>query len=435
MTMPIALGLVDRRGRRPAAASQPTRAPPNSRRGVFALEGARRSIVFTGVKRRPALSALRGFSAPVRVDDDLTEDDLTIAAQARQRQFQSLAGAAEPRDPPVAALGRRDPRRAARPRSPGGFIDAYGSVVDDALAGRIDPAFAALALILPGEADLAREIGRDVDPDAIRAARESLRGALGRAHADRLAALHDSMADPRALQPRRRRRRPPRAAQRRAGDVRRGQRDRRRRSAPIAQFADADNMTEKLGALAALSTIPGPAREHALDAFARRYAAEPLILDKWFALQAQIAERGTLDRVRALMNHHAFSLANPNRVRALIGGFTANQTQFNRADGAGYDLLAEIVLTLDPTNPQIAARLLTAMRSWRSLEPARRERRRRRCGASRPQSRTLRGCARHRHARLPESTRSPVTAQAPCMVDANVASAALQRKKFASTFH
>ena len=139
------------------------------------------------------------------------------------------------------------------------------------------------------------------------------------------------------------------------------------------QLAEADNMTEKLGALAALATIPGPPREHALEAFARSYAAEPLILDKWFALQAQIAESGTLARVRGLMAHHAFSLANPNRVRALIGGFTANQTQFNRADGAGFDFLAEIVLALDPTNPQIAARLLTGLRSWRSLEAGRRD--------------------------------------------------------------
>ena len=99
---------------------------------------------------------------------------------------------------------------------------------------------------------------------------------------------------------------------------------------------------------------------------------EPLILDKWFALQAQIPERETLERVRGLMNHHGFSLANPNRVRALIGGFTANQTQFNRADGAGFALLEEVVAFLDPTNPQIAARLLTAMRSWRSLEEVRR---------------------------------------------------------------
>jgi aminopeptidase N len=71
------------------------------------------------------------------------------------------------------------------------------------------------------------------------------------------------------------------------------------------------------------------------------------------------------------MTHHAFSLSNPNRVRALIGGFSANATQFNRADGAGYDLVCEVVLTLDPTNPQVAARLLTALRSWRSLEAVR----------------------------------------------------------------
>ena len=138
------------------------------------------------------------------------------------------------------------------------------------------------------------------------------------------------------------------------------------------QYAQAANMTEKFGALAALSILPGPARENAFENFGRVYAAEPLILDKWFALQAQIGERDTLDRVQGLMRHHAFSLANPNRIRALIGGFTANQTQFNRADGAGYELLADIVLHLDGANPQIAARLLTALRSWRSLEAGRR---------------------------------------------------------------
>jgi aminopeptidase N len=133
-------------------------------------------------------------------------------------------------------------------------------------------------------------------------------------------------------------------------------------------------MTARLGALAAIAFNPDDAREHALEAFGRRYAMEPLILDKWFALQALIPERETLETVRALMNHRGFSLANPNRVRALIGGFTANQTQFNRADGAGFALLEEVVVFLDPTNPQIAARLLTAMRSWRSLEGVRRGR-------------------------------------------------------------
>ena len=116
-----------------------------------------------------------------------------------------------------------------------------------------------------------------------------------------------------------------------------------------------------------------PERAHALDDFYRRYADDPLVIDKWLALQAAIPEPATLERVRALTSHPAFSMANPNRVRALIGAFAqANQTQFNRPDGAGYDFVADIVLALDPKNPQVAARLMGAFRSWRALEAGRR---------------------------------------------------------------
>jgi len=87
--------------------------------------------------------------------------------------------------------------------------------------------------------------------------------------------------------------------------------------------------------------------------------------------QALIAEPGTLERVKQLMQHPAFSLGNPNRVRALIGGFAANLTQFNRADGAGYEFVADIVVALDKTNPQVASRLLGSFKSWRMLEPGR----------------------------------------------------------------
>ena len=96
------------------------------------------------------------------------------------------------------------------------------------------------------------------------------------------------------------------------------------------------------------------------------------------------------------MNHRGFSLANPNRVRALIGGFTANQTQFNRPDGAGFELLEEMVVFLDPTNPQIAARLLTAMRSWRSLEGRPPGQGRSDAEAYRRPTLAVAGCARHR---------------------------------------
>jgi aminopeptidase N len=264
-------------------------------------------------------------------------------------------------------------RAGAKPGPEPAFVEAYGSIAADALAGRIDPAFAALALTLPSEGDLAREMSVNVDPDAIHRTREDLRGALGRAHAEALTALHATTADAQAFSPDaesagRRALRNVALAMIVAGNAVGG--------ADLAyrQIAEADNMSTRLGALAAIAAIPGARREHALQAFARRFAAEPLILDKWFALQAQIPETGTLDRVRELMTHHAFSLRNPNRVRSLIGGFAANATQFNRADGAGYDFLADIVLELDPANPQVAARLLTAMRSWRSLEPQRQAR-------------------------------------------------------------
>jgi aminopeptidase N len=132
-------------------------------------------------------------------------------------------------------------------------------------------------------------------------------------------------------------------------------------------------MTDRMAALGVLSLLPVPQRDAALEDFYRRYAADPLITDKWLSLQAGIPEPGTLDRVRALTTHPAFSFANPNRVRALIGAFAqGNQTQFNRADGAGYRFVVETARTLDPRNPQVTARLMTAFKSWRALEAGRR---------------------------------------------------------------
>jgi aminopeptidase N len=371
MTMPIALGLVDRDdGDIPLASAEAS--PRELESGVFVLEGERRSIAFTNLKRRPALSFLRGFSAPVRVEDDLTEADLlTLLARDsdsfnRWQALQTLATRLLLRA--VAAI-----RVGAKPAPEPAFVEAYGSVAADALAGRIDPAFAALALTLPSEGDLAREMALNVDPDAIHRVREDLRGALGRAHAEALAALHAKATDAPpfsldAASAGRRALRNVALAMIVAGNAVAGA------QLAFRQIAEADNMSARLGALAAIAAIPGARREHALQAFARRFAAEPLILDKWFALQAKIPEAETLDRVRELMTHHAFSLRNPNRVRSLIGGFAANATQFNRADGAGYDFIADMVLELDPANPQVAARLLTAMRSWRSLEPQRQAR-------------------------------------------------------------
>jgi aminopeptidase N len=139
------------------------------------------------------------------------------------------------------------------------------------------------------------------------------------------------------------------------------------------RFHAADNMTDRLAALAILSYAVLPERHAALAAFHDRYRDDPLVLDKWFALQATVPAVETLDAVKRLQEHPAFSPHNPNRIRALIGAFASgNQTQFNRPDGAGYMFLADFVLDLDRRNPQTAARLLVSFRSWRALEPGRR---------------------------------------------------------------
>ena len=132
-------------------------------------------------------------------------------------------------------------------------------------------------------------------------------------------------------------------------------------------------MTDRLAALSILTSAVLPERVPALASFYERYRGDALVLDKWLALEATTPAPETLDRVRALLRHPAFSMSNPNRIRALVGAFaSANQTQFNRPDGAGYDFLADFALDLDGRNPQTAARLLVSFRSWRALEPGRR---------------------------------------------------------------
>ncbi len=139
------------------------------------------------------------------------------------------------------------------------------------------------------------------------------------------------------------------------------------------QYRSADNMTDRMAALATLNQHDGAARTAALDDFYARHKDDPLIVDKWFALQAGAPGDGTLDRVRTLTKHPAFAMTNPNRVRSLVGAFAqGNQKEFNRADGTGYDFVAGVILELDPSNPQVAARMTTAFRSWRALEPGRR---------------------------------------------------------------
>jgi len=226
---------------------------------------------------------------------------------------------------------------------------------------------------LPGEADIAREIGQDVDPDAIAAARNGLSAAIATRIGRRLRQLHDGLAVPGPFSPD--------AASAGKRSLRNallealaGDRSKEAIALTVDRYRSADNMTDRIAALSVLCHLAAEERHAALDAFYERYADDPLVLDKWFTLQATTPAAETLDSVKLLMAHPAFSISNPNRIRALVGGFAAaNQTQFNRADGAGYEFIADFVLGLDPKNPQTAARLLASFRSWRALEDGRRQ--------------------------------------------------------------
>jgi aminopeptidase N len=141
-----------------------------------------------------------------------------------------------------------------------------------------------------------------------------------------------------------------------------------------AHFANARNATDEVGALAMLSELRSPERAKAFDRFYARWKDDHLVVDNWFAYQASSPLPSTLASVTKLMRHPLFSTKNPNKVRALLGTFAmANPVNFNRPDGKGYEFMAKRVLEIDAFNPQIAARLLSAFRSWKALEPERRK--------------------------------------------------------------
>ncbi|MEJ2423168.1 MAG: aminopeptidase N C-terminal domain-containing protein, partial [Candidatus Thiodiazotropha sp.] len=140
----------------------------------------------------------------------------------------------------------------------------------------------------------------------------------------------------------------------------------------LDQFESAGNMTDVMAALVNLVNRDIPERSQALEQFEQKWSQDPLVMDKWFAVQAGSQLPGTLDRVKSLMNHAAFSLRNPNKVRSLIGAFCAgNPAAFHNADGSGYRFLADQVIALDGMNPQIAARLLRMMSRWRRYDERR----------------------------------------------------------------
>jgi aminopeptidase N len=352
LVVPVAMGLLDSAGHEIAERT-------------LLFGEAEQSFAFDDVPGPPVPSLLRGFSAPVKLADVPLAHLKFLAAHdtdpfvrwesGQQYATHLLLG--------MAAAWRRG----ETPVIDQGLVDALAATLRGADA---DPAFAAEALTLPGEAFLADQMAV-ADVDAIHSARDSARAAIGRALNADLRATYERLTDngPYQIDGTSIGRRALRNAclAYLAAD---GSPDGIARAR--AQFDAGENMTDVLAALAVLSTIDCPERRAALDAFHARWHGDDLVLDKWFAIQAMSPLPGTPDAVRALAKHGEFDLRNPNRVRALVASFASgNQVRFHDPSGSGYRFLADTIIALDPTNSQVAARLVPPLGQWRRVEPAR----------------------------------------------------------------
>ena len=341
--------------------------------GLIEITVREQIFEFRDVPAPPTPSLLRGFSAPVRLTISLDPDQIEFLMMHDKDDFNRWHAAQTYATNLLTAAARdggADPSRVTG-KEAARLAHALSSTTADAA---LAPAYRAEFLKLPSESDIARELARHVDTDAVRNAREALRATIAGLIGADLDELYEAIAPKGSYSP------DPHStgvralrgaaldllvATGKASDIARVER----------HYREASNMTDAIGALATLSHLDAPARDAALEHFYTRWQDEPLVLDKWFAVQARASRADSVETVQRLLSHPKFSLKNPNRVRALIGSFVhANPTAFNRADGAGFALLAEQALEIDAFNPHVAARLLGAFESWRILEPVRQAR-------------------------------------------------------------
>ena len=326
---------------------------------LIVFDAAKAEILLESAAARPVLSINRDFSAPIIVETDRDAADLAFLSAhdddpfARYEAMQQLM-----LDTLIAAVAKDADGHEA-------VVEAVRRTLTDP---SLDPAFVAEAVLLPSETFIGDRMDT-VDPDAIHRRREALRAELGRA-------LEPLWRDAYAAH----------AANRYAyNPAAKGAR--RLRSIALGyvmaagaadapaiakrQFDAADNMTDRQGALGVLANGEAPERVAALAAFYDRYRGNALVLDKWFGVQALSTRDDTPAVVEALARHADFTLANPNRLRSLVGAFAVNQRAFHDASGRGYRFLADMILAEDRLNPQTAAKLVPPLGRWRRFDEAR----------------------------------------------------------------
>ncbi|MCE0915493.1 aminopeptidase N [Pseudomonas sp. NMI760_13] len=367
--IPVALGLLDAEGNDlPLRLVGEAQAVGSSR--VLSVTEAEQTFTFEGIKAKPLPSLLRGFSAPVKLGFPYDRDQLMFLMQHDSDGFNRWEAGQQLSVQVLQELIGQHQRGEAL-KLDQRLITALATVLGNA---SLDPAMVAEMLSLPGEAYLT-EISQVADVDAIHAAREFARQQIAEQLFDALWSRYQAN----------------REVSRNTAYVASAEHFARRSlqnialsylmlsgkpqvlEATLEQFDQCDNMTERLTALAVLVNSPfEPERAKALEAFAEHFKDNPLVMDQWFSVQAASALPGGLARVQSLMQHPAFTLKNPNKVRALVGAFAGqNLVNFHAADGSGYRFLADLVIELNALNPQIASRQLAPLTRWRKYDDKR----------------------------------------------------------------
>jgi len=360
--LPVAIGLLDSQGNEMELKLQDGELINSDLGSLLLLEEEAKTYTFTGLKEEPVVSLLRNFSAPVKLQMERSQEELAFLAANDSDPFNRW-DAGQTLATQVMIDLANEHAAGNELKCPDTIRDSFGALLTDT---SIDDAFKAAALALPSEAVVGQEMPV-CDPDALHAAREFLRESLATHHAATLQTMYKELASD--------------------GEYRTDQRSINRRklktcllaylavldqpetAATIAkQYKSADNMTDKIAALALLVDLNVPERDAALADFYEVWLNDPLVLDKWFIVQAGSKRQDMVEQVQRLLGHEQFDPLNPNRARSLLGAFAANQSKFHSKDGVGYRLIADAVIQIDANNPQLAARLVSAFNTIRRFD-------------------------------------------------------------------
>ena len=357
MVIPMVMSLLDTTGRHLLSQAQ-----------MIVLDSPEKTVAFKAITAKPTLSLLRGFSAPVQIDFNRPDEELAFLLKHDDDPYSRWDASQRLSENLIWRLVE-DKSRGIEGAIPNSWLEAYRAVLLDET---IDPALKAEIFSLPS-LNLLLQQRDSIEIEWLYEARHLLRQTLAThlkeyffEHYERCQTpgKYDYTAEFSG-----KRRLKNLCLQYLMIDA-----DKKSLDCVLAAWNNANNMTDALGALSAIANDAGKERLIVLEAFYQKWQDDPLVLDKWFRVQALSELPETLENVKALMQHPAFDITNPNKVHSLIGAFTgANLYRFHAADGSGYQFLADSVLQLNDLNPQLAARIARGFSTWQKLESGRQQ--------------------------------------------------------------